>query len=645
MTSAVTGILALALVATPPAAAAFPTTATYALVVTNNRSLSLERPDLHYADDDGVQYAELFADYFGGESTRLLTSFDPDSRPLYPRWAARARPPTLANLRAATADLAARIRAAHEAGATTVVYVVFAGHGDVRHGQGFVDLQDGSLDAATFEREVVGTLKAGTVHIVLDSCNSYFMLNPRKPGGKRWRVGERQASGLLARKKNVGGIISTSAEAVTFEWSDIQSGIFSYVVRSGLRGAADVNGDRVITYDELGAFVATATKTVVNELYRPRIFFAGPREDDGEAFMVVPSQQRRLELAAGESRRLNLRSAAGVRLLDLHKEEGLAVTLNLPPDEGEITLIEQHRDSEGRAQLRELALPAGGPLRLSELQPKEPDLAPRSASAPFETLFSAAWGPLAFGRAMEARASEREDCYGVTMADAARLQSFLSAAGRLEHDARSGRGLAGMVGAAALGTVAVGLAAGVNDPEERRVASGLAVGGTAALLGASLISLLVPSGVEELAESYRWLPLRSEEQRAWAVVVTERAFAEEALARARRTRYAGWTLVGAAGVLGLTYGGLAIATGEEPSEMTSYAAIAAGVGLLGAGAYLILGYDAPSERLWRLYELEDTVTPLGELPMPHDESRAPMLMPLIGATGGGAPVLGLGGLF
>ena len=37
----------------------------YALVITNNRSLELSRPDLHYADDDGAKYADLLRELAG----------------------------------------------------------------------------------------------------------------------------------------------------------------------------------------------------------------------------------------------------------------------------------------------------------------------------------------------------------------------------------------------------------------------------------------------------------------------------------------------------------------------------------------------------------------------------------------------------
>jgi len=43
----------------------------------------------------------------------------------------------------------------------------------------------------------------------------------------------------------VGVFLSTSAESEVFGWSELQSGVFSHAVRSGLMGAADANHDGI----------------------------------------------------------------------------------------------------------------------------------------------------------------------------------------------------------------------------------------------------------------------------------------------------------------------------------------------------------------------------------------------------------------
>lgn len=204
----------------------------YALVVTNNASLDLSRPNLNYADDDAAKYARLFEDALGRGHVTVLTEFDPDTRVLFPKWGARAEPPTRANVFEKVRSLAARARGAIGSGGEMHVYLVFAGHGDIDGGQGYIELADGRLTATELEEHVIEPLADVNVHLIIDSCNSYFMINPRKPGGQRWSVDSKPAASLLDRYPRVGAIISTSAENETFEWSTLQAGIFSHEVRS-----------------------------------------------------------------------------------------------------------------------------------------------------------------------------------------------------------------------------------------------------------------------------------------------------------------------------------------------------------------------------------------------------------------------------
>src|SRR5689334_6111264 len=64
-----------------PAAMSTPAPAhqAFALIVTNNRSGALGRPDLQYADDDGARYYELFLTLAPADHVRLLTEFDRDT--------------------------------------------------------------------------------------------------------------------------------------------------------------------------------------------------------------------------------------------------------------------------------------------------------------------------------------------------------------------------------------------------------------------------------------------------------------------------------------------------------------------------------------------------------------------------------------
>jgi hypothetical protein len=158
-------------------------TRTFALVVTNNRSLSLALPDLQYADDDGARYYRLFRSAAGADADiELLTTFDRTSARLYPKLEQAARRATRAELLRAVARLKRGVDAAHARGERATLYFVFAGHGEVAAGRGYLHLEDTRMDGAFIEREIIDKIKADAKHVLLDSCNSFFVINPRKPG-------------------------------------------------------------------------------------------------------------------------------------------------------------------------------------------------------------------------------------------------------------------------------------------------------------------------------------------------------------------------------------------------------------------------------------------------------------------------------
>ncbi|HEY5285466.1 MAG TPA: caspase family protein, partial [Polyangia bacterium] len=235
-----------------PSTAAFAaeSTRTFALVVTNNRSSSLTMPDLQYADDDGARYFRLFRSVADADSVVLLTTFDRSSAAAYPDLAGVAKAPTKAAVETAARQIAAAVKSAREGGAKTTFYFVYAGHGDVEEGRGTVDLEDGRVDGQFIERAIIETIPADTKHVLLDSCDSFFVLNPRKPGGRRWATPKDMALGFSKRHPEVGLFLSTNSDAEVFEWSELESGVFSHELRSGLSGAADVDGDGSVSYAE-----------------------------------------------------------------------------------------------------------------------------------------------------------------------------------------------------------------------------------------------------------------------------------------------------------------------------------------------------------------------------------------------------------
>src|SRR5207302_8747688 len=113
--------------------------------------------------------------------------------------------------------------------------------------------------------------------LIVDACYSYFLTLERGPGGSRHDIPGFAQFGGLAKRENVGLLLSTSSARESHEWSGVESGVFSHEVRSGLYGAADADGDGVVTYPEMVAFIERANAAIPGERFRPDVFARAPR--------------------------------------------------------------------------------------------------------------------------------------------------------------------------------------------------------------------------------------------------------------------------------------------------------------------------------------------------------------------------------
>jgi len=303
----------------------------FVIVVGNNTSPSLGRPELKYADDDAARTVETFASALGTSRVELLTAFDDDTARLHADLVARSMAPTREHVTDAFARMADWAKSRRAAGVRTRGYFVFAGHGDVDAGEGLIELQDGPLRGSELERLLKGA-GADELHVVLDSCNSWFVLNPRKAGGDFFPTPESATRSLGARLPNVGVLLSTSAESEVYEWSELQSGIFSYAFRSGLIGGADANADGEVTYEELASFIDVATRGIKNPAWRPRIFGRGPGGKTSAGFAALTDEGSvLLTTKSPDAMRLRLRDAEGVRVYDLNAPGSASLRLRIPP--------------------------------------------------------------------------------------------------------------------------------------------------------------------------------------------------------------------------------------------------------------------------------------------------------------------------
>ena len=413
------------------ALAAFPAppSTTLVLVVASNRGPALDRPPLQYADDDGAKYHEVFASLAGEGNTKLLTAFDADTARLFPHLATSVETPTRAHVEAAAERFARQAREAHRQGQHVDFYFVFAGHGDVDDGRGFLELADSAFTADDLDA-LLRRIGADEAHVILDSCNSFFVVNPRKPGGRRFATPRDAADKLSRRLPNVGVFLSTSAESEVFEWSELQSGVFSHSVRSGLMGAADANHDGRVSYEELAAFVATAAAEIKNPLYRPKVFARGPN-GDGERTLFDLSRTHTLTVTIDQvaSMRLAVRDRDGLRWLDAHKEAGQVLDLRLPAalaGHMEVERLKVDGTAAGTVEAR-YRLPDDDKTSvvLAQLTAEVPQTGPRGAQEIFRGLFVRPFGVRALAAYREEHAHEPEPVFGISREDTARMGQLL----------------------------------------------------------------------------------------------------------------------------------------------------------------------------------------------------------------------------
>jgi Caspase domain len=361
----------------------------YAVVIGNNRPEGAREVTLRYADDDAAATHRLLRE--AGVHSVLLTTFDADTarltEPLRPdgpaTWTALSR--TLET------TFAAMPREAE-------LFLFYSGHGDVAHGEGYVVLEDARLTRRMLHQLLVRS-PARRNHVVIDACKSYFLAFGRGPGGSRSEYAHAFADAQLpSALANTGFVLSTSSDHDSHEWERFSAGVFSYEVRSALRGAADLDGNGHISYAELGAFLSTANEAIANPRFRPDFAVRPPAGAlDGE-ILAWPGQPA--TTVGGELGHVYVETAAGERLLDGHAAAGQTLALYLPP--ARPLFVRRGDDS------MEYTLSQPGPTSLAELTPAPPISARKGAlHLAFEQLFAEAFGPAKL-MAFAARHAEAE---------------------------------------------------------------------------------------------------------------------------------------------------------------------------------------------------------------------------------------------
>jgi len=192
-----------------------------------------DRVRLRYANSDADAIAEVLRDLGGVGAGDLI----------------HLRDPTPTEVEAAFDDLADKLRDAADSGARTQILFYYSGHSDEK---GLL-LGGDRIEYARL-RKRVQAVPADVRIAILDSCASGAFT--------RTKGGTRRAPFLVGAASSVEGhafLTSSSADESAQESDRVGGSFFTHFFNSGLRGAADVDGDRFVTLTEAYRFAFEST--------------------------------------------------------------------------------------------------------------------------------------------------------------------------------------------------------------------------------------------------------------------------------------------------------------------------------------------------------------------------------------------------
>lgn len=424
----------------------------YAIVIGNNAPPSSGTSEtlqpLRYADDDAVRYYQLFARL--GEA-HLLVVMDTDTQKRYPGLAAIAQPPTVGNLTYVVGQLASAMQRDRARGDRPILYFAFSGHGARGvDGQPFLALLDGRLTQDALYTQYLGRMPSTFTHLIVDACHAGGVVGVR--GGDFFaheedtRAAPTTTADIepilratpLANYPQIGVLLATTQGQEAYEWSAIESGIFTHELLSGLSGAADVNGDGVVEYTEIQAFIAAANRDIPDPRAIPFVV-ARPPAANQNVGVVAPGDLAGTRVLRGNATGLGhftIELANGQRYLDAHvASDPAAIAI---PDGDDMFV---------RTATREARLPSHGAVSISDLRWQAAGDASRgSLEVTYRTaLFATPYGPAYYRGFVDSTGG-----IGVRFADPAVVAARSSRRERRKHLAIAGLAVAGASGAAAL---------------------------------------------------------------------------------------------------------------------------------------------------------------------------------------------------
>lgn len=287
----------------------------FALVVGANDG-GAERVVLRYAVDDANAVAKVLVEIGGLQD---------DDRSLL-------RDPTRQELLAEVQRLSKRIRAARSSGANVQFFFYYSGHSDEK---GLL-LGSERMEYRAL-RKAIDAVPADVRLAILDSCASGAFT--RLKGGKK------RAPFLVGASADVKGhafLTSSSADETAQESDRVGGSYFTHYFTTGLRGAADADGDRQVTLNEAYefAFDETLAQTEASRGGAQHAAYDINLTGSGDLVLTdLRHNTARLELSSEIGGRVFVRRAGGELAAELYKPAGsAAVLLALEPGLYQVTI-------------------------------------------------------------------------------------------------------------------------------------------------------------------------------------------------------------------------------------------------------------------------------------------------------------------
>ncbi len=286
----------------------------YALLVGANDGGD-ERVRLRYAGTDAEAMSKVLAQLGGIPEREQMLVMDP----------------SVAQVESAFSKLGAKIKREKSKRAEVLVY--YSGHSDE---QGLL-LKGGARMTYAQLRAQLDALPVEVRVVVLDSCSSGAMT--RTKGGKR------VASFLEDESIQVKGqaiLTSSSADEVAQESDTLGGSFFTHALIAGLRGAADVTGDRRVTLNEAYQFAFQETLERTEKTRGGAQHAAYDIHLTGQGDLVLTDLTQTsatLEIGAKVDGRVSVRDEAGDLAIELKKVAGRPLELALPAKRYEVRWV------------------------------------------------------------------------------------------------------------------------------------------------------------------------------------------------------------------------------------------------------------------------------------------------------------------